>query len=325
MPETVSASSERIRCNVSRSFLPGDFSTSIREALTVAGSEALCEDKSEGTPRLKPSLFPVPPIKPPHGFIIDSGVSTRPGVWLLRCHEESTQQPCSFKIMNVTRSKSGQLSSLEVESILDACERAAKIRHPVWVQPLIATCDGRFLGVIRPWIFGVSWREGISALASDEAFRFLAEVAFGLHAAHQSGCHHGNVGENNLFFSHKGNLHLTDTVNTFSFRLTSSNLSQHDLVREDAMMFSRLVASLQLDARRGLSNQLVAQCHSLVLNTPTDTMAIVGEWLVKIADDVSRTSASSTIGQRQTGVSWLKSIILRRKCDDQKAMDPFSC
>ncbi len=328
-PEFVSASSEHLRSNVSNSLLTvdsltSDSSTSISEALTVAGSDALSENLPGGTPPLKSSLFPAPPINPPLGFVVDSGVSTRPGVWLLRCHEESAQQPCCFKVIDVARSKSGQLTSLESNAILDACERAAKIRHPVWVQPLVATCDGRFLGIIRPWIFGVSWREGIGGLTSDEAFRFLAELAFGLHAAHQSGCHHGNVCENNLFFSHEGKLRLTDPVNMFSQLVSSSNVSPHDLVREDAMMFCRLISSLQLDLSRGLSNQLVAHCHSLVLDTPTDTMAIVGEWLIRIADDISRISPSSTPNEQQSVVSWLKSIFVRRKCDDLKPIDATS-
>ncbi len=306
------------------SFTAVEFSKITNDALTVAGGDSLSDGIIEGLWSKPTSLFALPPINPPHGFIVDSGVSTRPGVWLLRCHEENTQRPCGFKIIDVARKESCQLSSLNVKSILDAYERAAKIRHPVWVPPYVASCDGRFLGVIRPWIFGVNWRDGIGGFASDEALRLLSELAFGLHAAHQSGCHHGNVCENNLFFSHEGKLRLTDPVNSLSRFMTKAKLSQQDLVRDDAMTFCRLIASLQLDTSRGLSNQLVAQCHSLVLSAPTDPMAIVGEWLMRTADNMSQKSPLSTRRERQSVMSWWKSILFRRNRRDLAPVEPPS-
>jgi hypothetical protein len=233
----------------------------------------------------------------------------------LGSRQETDQEPCAFKVIDVARVNSGKLSAMQVSSLLDACERAAGIRHPVWVKALVANCDGQALGVVRPWVNGVSWRQGVNGLPTSDALRLLAELAFGIHAAHQWGCHHGNICENNLFLTHTGDVRLTDPVNTFSRSLLAGTASQSELFREDAVMFCRLLATLQLDASRRLSTQLVAQCDSLIRQNSPDTMARVGEWLIKISDDASQVLKRSPVNEQNAFLVWLKSIFFRRNRD----------
>lgn len=320
--DIVARSSDDSLLDESPSSLSDEFSVATGGSLTSGRREASCELATGTVAESTPALFPNPPIQPPLEFIVDCGVAMQAGSWLLRCHEEGTQTSLAFKIRDVARPASGGLSSRELKWLLDANERAATVRHPVWVRPLVATCDGQFLGVIRPWIFGVRWPDAVASLATSEAFRLLAELAFSLQAAHQSGCYHGNVCENNLFLTHDGGLKLTDPANSLLPEPSTTATTPSIAALDDAMMFCRLLATLQLDTRRGLSHDLVAHGHEVLVQQRTDTMALLGEWLIKVADDPAVYSSSSRSNVSLAMLGWLKSKLFSRRGDVVPSVDP---
>ncbi len=97
---------------------------------------------------------------------------------------------------------------------------------------------------------------------------------------------------------------MTDAANRFY-----PEAVQEERAYADALMFTRLVASIQLDPHRQLSTALAGRCHDLVRESTRDRMANIGEWLIGLADGrVSLPDSAKTKDKRLTGSRWLHSV-----------------
>ncbi len=264
----------------------------------------------------------IPPMPVPPGFTVDTSVACNPDSRLWRCHDDQDRKPFGYKVHDVTRSAASPLTATQRKWLLDRCEQAAAFKHSVWIPPTIAACDGRYLGIIRPWVFAVPWTEMVRTLADVDVLRLLSQLAFCLHAAHQFGAHHGHVCENNLFVSHHGKLWVTDAAGRFSGKPDFTIAV--DAAHADALMFARLLASVQLDPNRQLPTSLVGDCHQMILECSNDRLARVAEWLVKLSDtNIGSVNRHSSATDQSRDRRWWRLLLFRRDCDIRSARPPL--
>ncbi len=252
------------------------------------------------------------PIPLPSGFIADGLVASSPGRWLIRCRDTSDRRHYAFKVIETVLLGVPRLTAQQRTDLLNACERSVLVQHPAWVRPVIATCDGQYLGVVRPWCHATSWTNVVTSLSTQRSLRLLSEIAFCLHAAHRVGCYHGKVSESNLFIDHNHSLRLTDAVIS-----TSLSAIPEQCVRNDELSVLKLLATLQLDPNRGLSPGLLQHGQRLLNKNAGEPLPVIGEWLIRQADAAdSQENLAAPTKIRSTGMRFIKSFFSGRNSDN---------
>lgn len=263
----------------------------------------------------------ITPMPLPPGFVADCLVAKRAGYDLVRCHDTSDGRHFAFKVVDTLQLGAARVSPAQRTMLLNAYEQSARIKHPAWLAPIVATCDEQCLGIMRPWIHGTGWSTTIPTVASSQSLRMVAEVAFCLQAAHDVGGYHGNVCANNLFIDHSGRLLLSDAMSTVAV-----SDSAEQVRRADELAVLNLLTTLLLDSKRELPLELLVQAQRVLESVQEDRFAILGEWLVRIADAEAFPRPPRSIRRRTAdgiaaGLRFFKTF-LGRRCGDDSLPNP---
>lgn len=148
------------------------------------------------------------PLHAPEWFLAEKCLASGSGRWLIRGRDTLRGIAVAMKVLELPP----QLRNLPAEPLLDACEAASMVRHPIWVAPTVAAIQHGHLGVILPWVFAVPWIDVASKRDVASQLREFASIAYCLEAAHRAGASHGSVHAGNLLIDHDGKLRLVDAV-----------------------------------------------------------------------------------------------------------------
>lgn len=223
------------------------------------------------------------------------GVDERPGHWLFRGRDRSRSAVLALKVV--------ELASVSDDSstapILDICEAAAAVNHPAWVRPWVATVHGRYLAVIRPWIFarGDDPKPSTTRSTSDDQDRLtrskrlheLARVAYCLAAAHHGGSTHGAVHRDNVLIDQQGLVQLVDAgcgrSTPARWRYGSPSIASFaDRRRDDVTAIQKLVAATMMAAMPKQSSELIQRVQKAALSDDEQPCAAIGDALIQWAD-----------------------------------------
>ena len=147
------------------------------------------------------------PLGAPDWFSPEKCFASGPGRWLIRGRDTSRGAVMAMKVMDLP-----SLSSDQSRQLLDACEAASKVQHPVFVPPTLAAIDRGQLGVIRPWVFGIPWFEVAPKREVATQLREFASLAYCLESVRRCGAAHGGIHPENVLLDHDGNLRLVDAA-----------------------------------------------------------------------------------------------------------------
>lgn len=244
------------------------------------------------------------PIDLPDWFVGEQCVASGPGRWLIRGRDSLRGINLALKVTELPP----QLTKMQGEQILDACEMAAKVRNPSWVQPSIAAVQQRHLGVIRPWVYGRMWHQLRVTEDHRTQLRNLASVAFAVAAAHRVGATHGGLHVENLMVDHQGNVQLLDAAasRVGLERWLSPTRGRDDQeqilplaqrINLDVQDLIKLVAAASVDWDQKWAINLLADLRRLVAQRSREACALIGEELVQQAD--SQNPAIEKTGQRK--------------------------
>ena len=172
------------------------------------------------------------PIGPPPWLTATHCLESGKHRWLMRGRDSSSGENLAMKVIRLPT----MLAPGDRKRMLDICEQASRVNHPVWVLPRVAAIESNCLAVIRPWIFGASGEEEMAIRSAvptqvsaasegkrrtDEMtrsisrrLRQLSSAAYALAAAHRVNAVHGGVTECNLLVDHDGEVRLVDASST---------------------------------------------------------------------------------------------------------------
>lgn len=226
------------------------------------------------------------PVDIPSDFQHPQCVARRPGQWLLRGRDMVHSQSLAMKVIELPTLLRGAQANL----VLDACERAAKVKHPAWVIAHTAAVQRRHLSVVRPWLFARSWNEYQSDTDQTTQIHALATVAFALASAHAVRATHGGLHFENLLIGQDGRVQIVDgAFGSFGVlqdlaldRLADDAFPQRREV--DIRDFLKLIATSEVHWDLGGSESVVASFGRLAADEPSDALARIGDTLVAIAD-----------------------------------------
>lgn len=235
------------------------------------------------------------PVDLPDWFSAEQSVATTPGGWLIRGRDVHRGTLLALKVVELPK----QFSQTQSTALLDRCEAAAKVSHPRWVAPLLATVHGSYFAVIRPWLHtsgletpflrsrpkealdsdrsssGQEFRDhgfakAIPGAGPQEVARHLAELAFTIQAGHAMGVAHGAIHRANVMVDHHGMTLLVDAVaNAATVSHETACLVDGDLrprIQCDVNDFTQLVLST-LGAGDGVGS-LTRQIRSISQRAP---------------------------------------------------------
>lgn len=235
------------------------------------------------------------PLRAPEWFAAEKCFASGPGRWLIRGRDSIRGVVMAMKVIQLPP----QLDPAQSRLILDACEAASKVRNPMWVAPTIAAIQRHHLGVIRPWVFAVSWSSAATARDVATQLGDLASIAFCLEAAHQAGAAHGAVHAENILLDHDGKLRMVDAVanrdgmyrwfdNVDSSRSEPSILSLRHRKRIDLEDMIRLIAQLSASWRRPWTGRLLGEVGKIADGDADGALGALGALLMRYADQSRR-------------------------------------
>ncbi len=244
------------------------------------------------------------PIDIPEWFVGEKCVASGPGHWLIRGRDSVRGINLALKVTALPP----QLTTVQGEQILDACEMAAKVRNASWVLPSVAAIQQRHLGVIRPWVYGRPWQQLSATEDHRTQLRNLASVAFAVASAHQVGATHGGIHVQNLMVDHDGKVQILDAaasrVGLERWLSPTSGccdleqiLSLDQRISVDVQDLIKLVAAASVDWDQKWAIDLLANLRRIATTCPREACALIGQELVQHAD--SQNPAIEKTGQRQ--------------------------
>ena len=257
------------------------------------------------------------PISPPQWFVGSQIVSTSRsacgefGRWLIRGRDTISGKSLLMKVIDLGAHTTDQ----QAEQILDTCERAAKVRSPSWVQPIVAAIEDYHLAVIRRWEYGSVWETVGDVSQLPQRLRSLAGVAYAVQAAHRQGAHHGGIHPANLLIDHHNKPVLVDggysvaglkrslQEPVVSGQGTAANQS---LRKIDAKGLVKLVTADIIDAPGDWSEGLSDALQGLMDAHQEDSCGMIGDELLRRADRSSTTNASTQKTWRRRLGAWLQ-------------------
>jgi hypothetical protein len=253
------------------------------------------------------------PLLAPEWFAAEKCFASGPGRWLIRGRDATRSVVMAMKVIQLT----SQLHPGQSDRILDACEAASKVENPMWVSPKVAAIQHRHLGVIRPWVFAVSWRSVADKRDVASQLRDLASIAYCLQGAHQTGATHGAIHCENILLDHEGKLRLVDAVaNRDGLRrwleqvddshVAGSILSLTERKQADTEDLIRLIASLATLWRKNWTGQLIDDLGALASSSSEQAPGAIGETLLRYADCPPKATKHSP-SWRNTWKRWLSS------------------
>ncbi|TWU51072.1 hypothetical protein Poly51_43660 [Rubripirellula tenax] len=241
-----------------------------------------------------------------------TGDGGNPSHWLIRGRDRINGNPLAMKVIEIPVMD----RRASANGLLDLCESASMVNHPVWVRPLVATVQGSYLAVIRPWIFAQPTSlatDGVEdAVAIQQRFHDLSTVAYALSAAHQVQATHGAIHWENLLVDQQGKWKLVDavggrrTVSRWSesgpretcFVTNSGDTHPQWIAFEDRRSgdvrdLLALIATTIVGFERRFSDDLVGQLELAAAKETDNPCAAIGDTLVQWADQVGSLRWSS--------------------------------
>ena len=217
--------------------------------------------------------------------------------WLLKGLDRERGDSVAVKIIPLP----SHLERTERTRILDLCEASSNVTHPCWVAPRIAAIRNNYLAIVRPWVFGNSYRvPGPDDLVT-RPIPALIKFANALSAAHRSGATHGSVQENNLIIDHHGEVNIVDAAssgrgweyylgnwdnqlsNTLDARIRRDTGGLLALIAQ-ALTSRASVAQTHSDSEERPVGDCLAQIGESIGPYDSDTCARIGESLLSIID-----------------------------------------
>ena len=252
------------------------------------------------------------PIDVPQWFLGDHCVASGPGHWLIRGRDATRGENLVMKVIELPL----QVTHHQIEQLMDACEKAAKVRHPAWVLPAVAAVQARHLAVIRPWVFANPWRHPTRRTEMPVRLRQLASVAYALQSAHDAGAAHGGVHASNLLIDHDGKVQVIDGNSTtllakrwFQPGETFASWSRRQ--QWDLQDFIKLVATEAVDWPGSWADKLVPQLRGISEKQNEQACGRIGDALIQWADrrpaDPANRDKQSTNGTtfRERFAKWI--------------------
>ncbi|QDT01736.1 hypothetical protein K227x_01030 [Rubripirellula lacrimiformis] len=244
-----------------------------------------------------------------------NGIDSTPQHWLVRGRDKLRGINLAMKVIQLPAT----WQSDHTTWILDSCEAASSVSHPAWVRPILATVQGPFLAVIRPWVFAATqpiatghWKPrlsdaglssaaacGASADSASEVWARIARVAFALAAAHRVNVTHGAVHAGNLMVDQQGNVNLVDAVaghHTIPRWLDSGDPSVgvHDfrspmIVQQqkacDVDDLLELVAVTMVGMNPARFDDVFGRIHQAAADEPDQPCAAIGDAVMRFISD----------------------------------------
>ncbi len=258
---------------------------------------------SDATP-IKAAAATRHPIDLPEWFVGEQCVASGPGRWLIRGRDSVRGINLALKVTELPP----QLTKVQGDQILDACEMAAKVRNASWVLPSVAAIQQRHLGVIRPWVYARPWQQLRATQDYRTQLRNLASVAFAVASAHQVGATHGGIHVENLLVDHEGKVQVLDAAASrvglerwLSPTTGCSDFEQilplDQRISMDVRDLIKLVAAASVDWDSKWAIDLLADLRRIANSRPVEASALIGQELAQHAD--SQHPATRKTGQRQ--------------------------
>ena len=227
------------------------------------------------------------PVEVPDWFTAKQCIASGPGYWLLRGRDSSRGETLAMKIMRLP----SQVTVTQIDGLLEACERAAKVASPAWVGPAIAAVQHKHIAIVRPWVFGTSWNGQQSDKDVGQKIRGLASVAYGLQAAHRLQAAHGSVSAGNLFFDHEGKIKIVDCVSSSSgvMRWLQESPDQSlcpwgDQQAMDIQDLLGLIANTSVSWPRVWAEKLLPELRATAGRHDDEACGQIGDFLMKWSD-----------------------------------------
>ncbi len=268
--------------------------SSIAGSSIAGASQPLPELASSDLPKTAIEVLGDQPVDGPDWFSPEKCFASEPGRWLIRGRDKLRGEVMAMKIIDLP-----PLSADQSRHLLDACEAASKVRHPVFVPPTLAAIERGHLGVIRPWVFGIPWTEVAAKRDVATQLREFASLAYCLEAVRRCGAAHGGVHQDNVLIDHDGNLRLVDAAGSFSGvrrwlrpeRTPEPDtpivpLSQRQ--RQDIDDLVRLIESACGRWRERWTSRLLEEMKGIVDGLPERGADDLGALLMRYADEVPR-------------------------------------
>lgn len=263
------------------------------------------------------SQTPVPlagPIDTPDWFlggqVVASGQDGTGGHshWLIRGRDAARRTAIAMKVIKLPAT----LHSDQADHILNACEKAAKVRNPAWVAPSVAAIQKQHLAVIRPWEFGTSWQTASDVNQVATRLKQLAMVAFALQAAHRVGAAHGCVHANNIVVRHDGSVRLVDVRSSCSGTSRWSDQGFQANSRfwhSDTQDLLKLVVADVIDLPGNWSSGLQDAVQTLADCQSNESCGAIGDELIRRSDALRSTGDTPQSARTiQPQRSWRKRL-----------------
>lgn len=247
------------------------------------------------------------PVEAPEWFTADKCVASGQGHWLVRGRDSVRGDALAMKIIELP----AQIAQDQGEQILNACEKAAKVRNAAWIIPSLAAIQHRHLAVIRPWVFAPNWEAGDLPRERSARLRDFASVAFTIQSAHDVGAAHGAIHAKNLIRDHDGKTKMVDAVAGLSglrrWLPSASEKADTDALiaddqrkKLDVQDLIKLVAAASVEWEETMNPGLLSDLRTIAGKYPGEASGRIGELLIKSAD-----AGSNDGGQRPT---WRKRL-----------------
>ena len=249
------------------------------------------------------------PIDVPEWFVGEQCVASGPGHWLIRGRDAQRGETLAMKVLELPV----QITHQQVDQLMDACEQAAKVRHPSWVLPAVAAVQNRHLAVIRDWVFANPWQHGSRVASPATRLRQLALVAYALQSAHCVGAAHGGIHPRNLLIDHHGKIQVVDSSAAIAvvkrwFEVDDGFASWPQRRLLDVQDMIKLVVADAVDWSGAWADDLVPQLRGIADQHPHEACGRIGDALMRRADAPSRepSAAESTTGRLSFGQRFAK-------------------
>ena len=234
------------------------------------------------------------PIDVPEWFLGERCVASGPGHWLVRGREATRGETLAMKVVELPL----QVTHRQVEQLMDACEKAAKVRNPTWLLPAVAAVQERHLAVIRSWVFANPWQHGSRVTDHAKRLRQLSMVAYALQSAHSAGAAHGGIHLTNLLVDHDGKVQVVDgcasrsILNRWFDGDDFASISQRQ--RWDIQDLVKLIVNDAFDWSGEWVDALVREIRRQIDLDPSEACGRIGDVLIRCADGDRRSVPPST-------------------------------
>jgi hypothetical protein len=153
---------------------------------------------------LSKSEEPVDALGSPDWFLGQKVYASGPGWWVVRGIHRDTHETFALKVIVLPST----VTPSQIRRLTEVISHASQVRHPAWIAAESSTIFNGHLGVLRPWIHGVSWNDQ-TGNASVVLGR-LSTLAMSVAGAIADNAHHGGLHAGNLWIDHENKLNLVD-------------------------------------------------------------------------------------------------------------------